>query len=179
MHKFRFTNKQLKYLTKEEYLLLLKSGMFWDIYPNATGIYEEDTNEENLLDITHLFTPEEIKILQKAKEDYNKRKLMEYKYPYDQVRHDSDQYNYERAMSELNNYPPKRPIKKFTIKLKETIINETITFHDKESKVSVDGMNYDKVYERVIVYLGFIKIRHAYTRNSSSTDANDSKVGFK
>lgn len=105
---------------------------------------------------------------------------MEYKYPQDQVRHDTDQYNYERAMSELNNYPPNSLVNKIkTMKLKETIIDETITFHDKESKVSREGENFSKTYERVIIYLGFVKIRHAYTRNCISTETNDSKVGFK
>jgi len=33
---------KIKDLSKEEYLLLVNSGMFWELYPEATGIYEED-----------------------------------------------------------------------------------------------------------------------------------------
>lgn len=34
--------KNLKDFSKEEYTLLLKSGMFWELYPEATGDYSED-----------------------------------------------------------------------------------------------------------------------------------------
>ena len=38
---------KLKDYTKEEYLLLLNSGMFWELYPEATGIYEADKDMSN------------------------------------------------------------------------------------------------------------------------------------
>jgi len=34
--------KDLSELTEEEYSLLLKSGMMWEIFPEATGIYFQD-----------------------------------------------------------------------------------------------------------------------------------------
>lgn len=34
--------KGLKDFSKEEYTMLLKSGMFWELYPEATGDYSED-----------------------------------------------------------------------------------------------------------------------------------------
>lgn len=34
--------KRLEDLTQEEYSQLLKSGMFWELYPQATGIYSQD-----------------------------------------------------------------------------------------------------------------------------------------
>ena len=37
--------KNLHDLTKQEYAQLLKSGMFWEFYPQATGIYEEDCSK--------------------------------------------------------------------------------------------------------------------------------------
>jgi hypothetical protein len=37
--------KKLIELSKKEYTLLLKSGLFWELYPKATGIYEDDINE--------------------------------------------------------------------------------------------------------------------------------------
>ena len=33
----------LKSLTKEDYVQLLRSGMFYEWYPGATGIYSQDT----------------------------------------------------------------------------------------------------------------------------------------
>ena len=33
---------KIKDFTEEEYLTLLNSGMFWELYPEATGIYEKD-----------------------------------------------------------------------------------------------------------------------------------------
>lgn len=33
---------KLKDFTKEEYLKLLNSGMFWELYPEASGFYEKD-----------------------------------------------------------------------------------------------------------------------------------------
>ena len=33
---------KLHTFTKEEYTKLLNSGMFWELYPEATGIYEKD-----------------------------------------------------------------------------------------------------------------------------------------
>lgn len=47
-------NKKLEELTREEYVLLLKSGMLWEIYPSATGVYAKDCIEEpsiTLLDV--------------------------------------------------------------------------------------------------------------------------------
>lgn len=38
-------NKSLHELTSEEYYLLLSSGMFFELYPDATGIYTIDYNE--------------------------------------------------------------------------------------------------------------------------------------
>lgn len=35
-------NKSLKGLTKKDYYALLRSGMFWEWYPDATGKYKED-----------------------------------------------------------------------------------------------------------------------------------------
>ena len=33
---------KLHKLSKREYTKLLNSGMFWELYPEATGIYEKD-----------------------------------------------------------------------------------------------------------------------------------------
>lgn len=33
---------KLSTFTKEEYNTLLNSGMFWELYPEATGIYYKD-----------------------------------------------------------------------------------------------------------------------------------------
>ena len=38
---------KIKDFTKEEYLKLLNSGMFWEWYPEATGIYETDKDMSN------------------------------------------------------------------------------------------------------------------------------------
>lgn len=38
--------KALEGIELEEYRKLLNSGMFWELFPSATGIYEEDTSEE-------------------------------------------------------------------------------------------------------------------------------------
>lgn len=38
---------KLKDFTEEEYLKLLNSGMFWEWYPEATGIYEIDKDMSN------------------------------------------------------------------------------------------------------------------------------------
>jgi hypothetical protein len=35
-------NNKLCFFTKEQYELLLHSGMFWELYPEATGDYEKD-----------------------------------------------------------------------------------------------------------------------------------------
>lgn len=35
-------NKSLKGLTNKDYHALLRSGMFWEWYPDATGKYEKD-----------------------------------------------------------------------------------------------------------------------------------------
>jgi hypothetical protein len=34
--------KDLSKLTEEEYSLILKSGMMWEIFPEATGVYKQD-----------------------------------------------------------------------------------------------------------------------------------------
>lgn len=42
------SNKKLKDLSKKEYISLLKSGLFWEIFPDATGIYEYDVKRKPL-----------------------------------------------------------------------------------------------------------------------------------
>ena len=34
--------RELSSFSEEEYIKLLKSGMFWEFYPDATGNYKED-----------------------------------------------------------------------------------------------------------------------------------------
>ena len=36
---------ELDYIIQEEYKLLLKSGMFWEFFPNFSGKWEEDKEE--------------------------------------------------------------------------------------------------------------------------------------
>ena len=38
--------RKLNSLSRKEYEYLLKSGMFWEFYPKATGIYRVDQEQD-------------------------------------------------------------------------------------------------------------------------------------
>ena len=40
--------KALEGLDLETYMKILNSGMFWELFPSATGIYNEDTKNEEV-----------------------------------------------------------------------------------------------------------------------------------